>query len=81
MEVESERRIAYWTLIGGGLFFAIFSFGWLYLSLGGLARALDRGYTTLPAILMLVSGIWIFVIAVLMIRLGRKTRRNLNERD
>lgn len=84
MKGDSERQarqIGSWTLIGFGLFFAIFSFGFLYLGLRGLAEALDHGFTTLPAILMIVSWVWMFVIAVLMFRYGRKVHRNLNERD
>jgi len=84
LEDDSERQvrqIGSWTLIGFGLFFAIFSFGLLYFGLGGLARALDIGYTSLPAIGMLVSWVGVFVIAVLMLRFGWRTRRNLKERD
>lgn len=84
MEDDSERQarqIGTWTLIVFGLFIAISSFWFLYLGLEGLARALDRGYTTLPAIGVLGSWVLIFVIAILMLRFGWKTRRSLKERD
>lgn len=84
MDVDYERqsaKIGSWTLIVFGLLFVIFSFYLLYLGLRMLAVALDKGFPTLPAILMLVSWVLTLVISVLMVRYGWRIRRSLKERD
>jgi hypothetical protein len=69
---DSASPFIAWTIIGSGLFFALYSFGFLWIGLEMLFREYNAGYPTWPGIVWMLVWIFLLLMGVLMIRWGRR---------
>lgn len=77
LDAGRGAQLTSWVAIGAGLFIILYGLGLLYFGLNMLIRALDGGYTPLPAVGMLISWLVTLMVGVFALHYGWRMRRQL----